>query len=331
MPGKPDIADDKKSRRGRKAEDLKGRTFGNLTVLERTENTGGRSMWSCRCSCGNLTTATGKELKSGNKKSCGCLKKQRGRKLDITGRRYGKLTVICPTDKRNPRGSVIWKCRCDCGNETEASVAELNSGKCKSCGCLKEESKRSLHDRLHLVDGTCVEWLEGRRGRTDNTSGFRGVYKKKNGKYSVSIGFRKKVLFIGIFDLYQDAVDARLRAEHLVHEGFLAAHRMWKSMAEQDPKWEEANPFRFDVTKEDGRLVIHSSMERFMHIETESTSGLGGSMTDSFSGIQKEPETTFPYAGKAGIEERDTSGLVPANGVYRQSQARENERELVPT
>ena len=253
------------------------------------------------------------------------------KRIDITGRRYGKLTAICPTDQKNAQGSVIWKCRCDCGRETEASVLELNSGNRKSCGCLKEESKRNLHDRLHLVDGTCVEWVEGRKGRADNTSGFRGVYRKKNGKYSVSIGFKRKILFIGVFDLYQDAVDARLRAEHLVHDGFLAAHRMWKSMAEQDPKWEEANPFRFDVTKEDGRLVIHSSMEKFMHKATESTSGPDGSMTDNFWGFNEEPDTEFPYIGEAGTEERDTSGSVPASGVYKQSQVREEERELVPT
>ena len=191
------------------------------------------------------------------------------RKIDITGRRYGKLTAICPTNKKNAQGSVIWKCRCDCGRETEASVLELNSGNSKSCGCLKEEYRQLLRDRLHLVDGTCVEWLEGRKGRADNTSGFRGVYKKKNGKYSVSIGFKKKILYVGVYDYYRDAVDARLQAEHLVHDGFLAAHRKWESMAEQDPEWQSGNPFRFDVAKENGRLVIHSSMDEFMHSETQ--------------------------------------------------------------
>ena len=34
------------------------------------------------------------------------------------------------------------------------------------------------------MDGTCVEWLGGRRERSDNTSGHRGIFKKKNGKYS---------------------------------------------------------------------------------------------------------------------------------------------------
>ena len=226
-------------------------------------------------------------------------------KIDITGRRYGKLTAIAPTDKKNAQGSIIWKCRCDCGNEAEVSVLELNSGNCKSCGCLKEESKKRLHDRLHLVDGTCVEWLEGRKGRTDNTSGFRGVYQKKNGKYSVSIGFKKKIFHIGVFDHYRDAVDARLRAEHLIHDGFLASHRLWESMAEQDPEWEEANPFRFDVTKEDGRLVIHSSMEKFMHNDnvTETTLNNAEIMASRFSETGEGVDPVFLKSGK-GSEKR---------------------------
>ena len=331
MPERPNLTEERHSRRGRKAEDFRGRTFGKLTVLERAENKCGKPAWKCLCSCGKITTAMSFELKNGSRTNCGCEKKAGRKRLDITGHRYGKLTAVCATGRKNAQGSVIWKCRCDCGNETEASVQDLNSGNCKSCGCLKEEYQELLHDRLHLVDRTCVEWLEGRKGRTDNTSGFRGVFKKKNGKYSVSIGFKKRQYYIGVFDTYEDAVDARLQAEHLVHDGFLAAYRKWESMAAQDPEWEGENPFRFDVTKKDGRLVIHSSMEKFMHTETESTSGPGGSMTDSFSEFCKEPDAVFPYIGKTGTEERDTSGLVPAYGVYGQSQAREKERELVHT
>lgn len=34
--------------------------------------------------------------------------------------------------------------------------------------------------------------------------------------------------------------------------------------AENDPAWGEKNPFRFDVSKENGVLVIHNSMEEYM-------------------------------------------------------------------
>lgn len=56
--------------------DIKGKTFGRLTVLEKTgERTkGGAVIWKCRCACGNETTASQDQLASGQKVSCGCKK-----------------------------------------------------------------------------------------------------------------------------------------------------------------------------------------------------------------------------------------------------------------
>lgn len=56
--------------------DLTGRKFGRLSVLKRVENKGSHVAWLCLCDCGNTTVATGKDLKSGNTCSCGCLGKE---------------------------------------------------------------------------------------------------------------------------------------------------------------------------------------------------------------------------------------------------------------
>lgn len=58
------------------------------------------------------------------------------KKIDLTGQRFGKLTALNPTDKRMDQGSVVWLCRCDCGNLKEVSARRLIRGKVKSCGCL---------------------------------------------------------------------------------------------------------------------------------------------------------------------------------------------------
>lgn len=52
---------------------------------------------------------------------------------DLTGQRFGKLTVI----ERAPNIGKLtaWKCRCDCGSETIKKAVNLTSGKTKSCGC----------------------------------------------------------------------------------------------------------------------------------------------------------------------------------------------------
>ena len=61
-------------------EDLTGRIFGKLTVLELAEWKNGTSYWHCRCECGNETIVRYVYLINGHTKSCGCL--QRGAILD---------------------------------------------------------------------------------------------------------------------------------------------------------------------------------------------------------------------------------------------------------
>lgn len=56
-----------------------------------------------------------------------------GKFVDRTGKRYGKLTALKATEKRDKSGSVIWLCKCDCGNFIEISGSTLL--KQKSCGC----------------------------------------------------------------------------------------------------------------------------------------------------------------------------------------------------
>jgi hypothetical protein len=61
-----------------KLKNLTGERFGKLTVINRVEDymqPSGRirTMWLCKCDCGNTTNATSDNLKSGRVKSCGCL------------------------------------------------------------------------------------------------------------------------------------------------------------------------------------------------------------------------------------------------------------------
>ncbi len=254
---------------------LAGNRYGHLTALKRVKGNSRYATWECRCDCGSLIYVESRRLQSGKMLNCGCVKKENdkkrvGRKAeDLTGRRFGKLIALYPLGRTEKSGSILWRCRCDCGNEVDVSVSSLNNGNNKSCGCLKKEYQKLVHDRLHLVDGTCVEWLDGRKSRSDNTSGFRGVFRKKNGKYSASIGFKKKIYYIGTFEEYTDAVEARLRAEKMIHDGFVEAHEYWLERAARDPEWAQKNEFRFDVEKENGVLVIRNSMEEFMEADKE--------------------------------------------------------------
>lgn len=62
--------------------------------------------------------------------------------IDLTGMKFGKLTVLRRADKdyvyiSNGREHREWKwhCRCDCGNEVDVVQHNLTSGAAASCGC----------------------------------------------------------------------------------------------------------------------------------------------------------------------------------------------------
>ena len=57
------------------------------------------------------------------------------RKLDLTGHKYGRLTVLEQDGKK-------WLCRCDCGKTLSVAAGALRSGNTKSCGCLQKQRVR---------------------------------------------------------------------------------------------------------------------------------------------------------------------------------------------
>lgn len=247
----------KDARKGKIAEDLTGQVFGYLTVVRRAENKYGRTCWLCRCECGKEKEATARDLKAGKVKSCGCRSRDHSHnRVDLTGRKFGRLTAIQPLEERDRKGSVYWKCLCDCGAETSVTEDGLVQGSVRSCGCLKSENQKRIGEKLHRIDGTCVEILEKRKSRKDNTSGFRGVFKTKAGKYRVDIGFKRKRFYVGTFESYEEAVKKRMEAEKTVHDGFVQAYYKWKEQADRDPQWAVSHPLDFEVEKKDGSLAV---------------------------------------------------------------------------
>jgi hypothetical protein len=54
--------------------------------------------------------------------------------VDRTGQRFGKLLVVEQAGRNNLK-KVLWKCKCDCGNETVVVAGSLVTGNTTSCGC----------------------------------------------------------------------------------------------------------------------------------------------------------------------------------------------------
>lgn len=118
---------------------LSGQYCGRLLVIKFSHVRNTKRMWACRCSCGKeLFVETG-ALRSGNTKSCGCLKTDLAslRTHDLAGKRFGDWLVIdrSPVESRNIR----WLCECACGTRRDVLGYDLKSGKSKGCGCRKAE------------------------------------------------------------------------------------------------------------------------------------------------------------------------------------------------
>ena len=93
---------------------------------------------------------------------------------DLTGKKFGMLTVI-GIDDRGTR-KTYWMCQCDCGNVKSVRSDSLQSGAIKSCGCLKkkQDAMNLTSNHSHKMSGTRLfgEW-QGMKGRCFNKNNAR--------------------------------------------------------------------------------------------------------------------------------------------------------------
>ena len=68
-------------------------------------------------------------------------------KFDLTGARFGRLTVIEYVDS-DFRGR-LWRCKCDCGNEKIVVAKELKRG-IRSCGCSRSPHQKKTYQVLGI-------------------------------------------------------------------------------------------------------------------------------------------------------------------------------------
>jgi hypothetical protein len=132
--------------------DLTGKVFSRLTVIRRVESyiqPDGKPLinYLCLCKCGNETIVTGKNLKNGNTKSCGCynIEKTSERSfIDLSGQKFGMLTVLERAedylDEKSQNRITRFLCLCDCGNKKIIRSIHLKNGSIVSCGCRSESN-----------------------------------------------------------------------------------------------------------------------------------------------------------------------------------------------
>lgn len=134
-----------------KIYDLIGMKFGKLTVIKKAGSfprSEGKTeiKWKCVCECGNTILASTANLNNGKTTQCNkCAHEQTGlkRRQDLTGQKFGLLTVKGMVYNFEGTNETRCICDCDCGNTDVIKIPySLKTGKIKSCGCIKGVSQR---------------------------------------------------------------------------------------------------------------------------------------------------------------------------------------------
>jgi len=169
--------------------DLTGRRFGRLVATKFLYREAHNSYWQCLCDCGKLSKVTALHLNSGHTKSCGCLSREhkdsigiRTRRLDLEGRKFGRLLVLGFVGTRYEK--ALWKCKCECGKIVNILGNHLLRKNTRSCGCIaKELAKRKGSKNPHWRHDLSLRERELSKRRTllPRTKSWRKrVFKRDN-------------------------------------------------------------------------------------------------------------------------------------------------------
>jgi len=99
------------------------------------------------------------------------------KKVDMIGKRYGRLVAVKETGKGHNGYRYLFAC--DCGNQKDISGAVVRSGKALSCGCYKSEyvaAKNFVHGMVHA--GSYNSW-QAMKTRCNNPN--QDAYKRYGG------------------------------------------------------------------------------------------------------------------------------------------------------
>ena len=197
----------------RRSKELTGQKVGLWTVGECIRKNG-TLYYHCTCDCGTQRDVLKIQIDHHKSLSCGkCMPHRKAE--DLTGRKFGKLTVIRSVKDEN--NHTLWECRCDCGNMKVVKTSHLKSGNVCSCGCLRNESGEKIKNSLvpYHTDGTYIPAIsDSRKVNKNNTSGITGVgYRKDRGKWRAYIKIKRINLNLGYYENKEDAIKARRAAE----------------------------------------------------------------------------------------------------------------------
>ena len=93
-----------------------------------------------------------------------------GKIKDISGQKFGRLTVLYRLHNYHDKHNSHWLCVCECGNLAEVSLPNLRSGTTKSCGCLNVEKCKVTHTKHGKCNSRLNKIYSDIKRRCNNTN-----------------------------------------------------------------------------------------------------------------------------------------------------------------
>lgn len=74
-----------------------------------------------------------------------------GKFEDLTGRKFGRLTIIERDMSKDKKRGAFWICECECGNRKSVKASSLKNGSTQSCGCLNKDINSKPKDLPYMI------------------------------------------------------------------------------------------------------------------------------------------------------------------------------------
>lgn len=210
-------------------KDIAGDRFGNLTAIKTTGSSPNKTKkWLCKCDCGREKEILSTKLRNGSQTHCGCKTSENTSKGNSFSNVYETHNeVTYGFDNRGNRFIIDTE---DLGRVSEYYWGMNKRGYFQNSKnrillhrfVLKLENNEKVVDHLfhdtsdnrksQIRICTQVENMQNSRTYASNTSTRTGVY-PVGGKYRAKINVNKKEVHLGMFERFEDAVEAREKAE----------------------------------------------------------------------------------------------------------------------
>lgn len=211
--------------------DLKGKRFGKLTVIDRSDvDKNGNVIWKCKCDCGNTVFVLSGSLRNNITKSCGCWNSESKRKFneyytcgnvtfvkDSTRCIYG----IIDTEDLTLVSKYCWKVNKDGYFVTKVKGKEIAMHRI----IMKCPPDKQVDHIYQVKNGVCdnrknnlrictkEENLRNKTVYKNSPLGISGVLKNKNGTFEARFSIKGKDIYLGTFKTLEEAKGARRNAE----------------------------------------------------------------------------------------------------------------------